>query len=202
VFELADDSRRKKLLFIGSILVAIMFISSAAAFGNFGSPPSSSTSTVSGPSYFMVGQANATVNGWSQNVQVTVNSSNSTYYSDVANVIIALQANGTIGNYASINNVTFSAYLVNMTAYAFQSRLDAMLGNSVATVKASTMVALPAQITMYYYSQPVPVLLQSGNYPVSIEPLQPRGALVPVKIQGTVTQTGNVIGPLTVIYEG
>jgi hypothetical protein len=198
---MTDNSRRKKLLFIGSILVAIMFISSAAAFGNFGSPPPSTTTTVTGPSYFMVGDANATVEGWSQNVQISTNRSDNASYSIVANVLASMQANGTVSNYLSVGNGTFSAYLVNVTAYALQSRLDVLLGNSIATVQSATTVMLPSQMTMYYYSQPIPVQVHSRNYTVSIEPLKPIGSIVPVTVQGTVTASGNIISQLNVIYK-
>ena len=187
-----DSTKRNRIImFVGSLIVAVMFVSSYLSFGNNGSPTSSTTTaSVSGVTVF--GNANAMVEGYQSSVAITVKQKNS---SDALNsTLSSLESNGLVISYNQVGLSAFSVYLApNYTAYDLQQRISNALPANAVQLTGTEAVKIPSDLKMYYYSTLVPVYTPITNFTIQSSTLLPIGANIPVNIQAFISASNDTV---------
>lgn len=186
-----DEKQKKTLYFIGTVVVAIAFVSSYASVGSFATT-TSTTTTITAPSktYFVSGIANGVVSGYSNAGTLKLNNLNLS--SETSNILAALERNGSISSYIGFND-SYQVFLGTMDAYSLQQYVNGQLNyTNATTMNASTYVTLPSSVTGALGGQSVPIKLQHTNYSVSIYPLLPLNATVTFKLNAIVSGNGTV----------
>jgi hypothetical protein len=144
-----NDKRKRVLFLIGSIIVALMFVSSYAAFGNNGSVQTTTTTTTIGYTIPVFGTANAVVIGYGSKftIYLSKNASSNLINSTLSN----LQLNGSISNYIGLQKV-FTIYAGNMSSYSLLGLLNKAMPQNSIIANVSENVTLPTSILMTYPS--------------------------------------------------
>lgn len=182
------EKRKKMMLLVGSIVIAVMFVTSYAAFGTNGTP-SSTTTTIKQNIYPVFGNANAVVTGYGSTM--TIFASNNSTATKAGNLLTKLESNGSISNYLTAGN-EFIIYASGITAYALQGTLyNSIPGNSI-TINATEKVRLPASMTLYYYGRPIPTYPSNLNFTISVPVLKQVGTNLTVNVHALVFQNGQV----------
>jgi len=189
-----NQKRKKQLLAIGSIFIAVIFLSSYASFGNNNMGQTTSTTTISNmQTYFVSAEAiNAIVSNYSRSLNITlINASqNSSAHDMISSMLGNLQSNGSVLNYF-YNLGKYTVYLGSgIDAYGVQSLLNNTVNNKNFRVKATTYVTLPSTLKLYYQGTAVNVFVGEKQYPVSIAPLKPINSTIKVTVQALVTANG------------
>ncbi len=189
------DSKTKKIVFfIGSLFVAVLFLSSYAAFSNNNVSQGSVTSTTKSPQTFLLtGSANALVAGYGDVASVNATSNITNHSASIiANEISSLQANGEIVSYSNAGS-NYRVELANITPYYLQQRLYNLTGlyNSI-DVGASTTLTLPSKLGLYYGNSLTPVTLQNLNYSLYMDNVKALNSTVNVNILALVEPNGTV----------
>ena len=72
---MVGEKRKKTIMFIGSMIVALMFVTSYLAFGNNNSGVSTTTytTTIKGSTLVVSGETNATIVNYTPNFRITLN---------------------------------------------------------------------------------------------------------------------------------
>ena len=180
-----QDSTKKKLMFIGSIVVAVMFLTSYAAISNnISNVSTTTTKQVALVPYPFFGSANATVTSYSSAANITV--PNATVSSEVYNALQALESSNKITDYINTTG-GYSIFLgTNFTPYQLQKSIANISG---AKVQSLTYVKLPEIIKMSYSNGPVvDVLAKNLTYPVQISPIPESNSIIPVRVDAIVNQ--------------
>lgn len=186
-----DQKTKKIVFFIGSVIVAIMFISSYAAFGNNGG--TTTTTTVGQQSaYFSTGTSNAVIVNYSYIANITLTNTSNSVKQGVMGVISGLEANGSIQNYVT-TGYGYQAILYGISAYDLMRRFDsnATLNKSVE-VGAVTYITLPSEVTLYYGNQPITVRPASRNYTVYMPRVEAVGSVVNVALSALIERNGSI----------
>ncbi|MCW6160318.1 MAG: hypothetical protein LVQ95_04500 [Candidatus Micrarchaeales archaeon] len=189
-----EEKKKKIVTFIGTLFVAIMFVGSYAAFNNNSGNSSTSTATTTvqgGATYFVSGNANAVVTGYSQLATVSLESNNTALSSLASNELAQLQNNGSISNYVAQGN-GFQIFTQNMNAYKLQQLLASKLGSANVSVNASTSFSLPRTLPLTYRNQIVDVKLTNTNFTAPASPLQDIGTNVTVVVHALVYANGGI----------
>ncbi len=191
-----DDKKKKAIMFWGTMLVAVMFISSYAAVGNNNvtSTRNTTTSTVNVRTYPAFGTANGVIVGYGQGATLMFNKSvNATTGNQIVSLLGSLEANGSINSYNPIANSNFSILLGTANAYGIQQLFRSKLswGNSISVNSTSTL-ELPSIVKLYVSTQAASVRLSQTNYTVYMYPLRPPGTIVNVSVKATITANGTV----------
>lgn len=187
------DSKKKKMIFlVGSIFVAIIFLSSYAAFSSNGTK-ATTTTTIKNPStYFSTGSANAVITNYSDIAYITLENSTNYSRNNVTKIIALLVSNGSAFNYVYTNN-SYEVVLGQMSPYQLKDLLEAnaTLKNNTQ-VGSTTYVALPKTILLYYGTQPITVNLKSRNYSIYMNNIGPVGDTVNVIVSALLERNGSV----------
>ncbi len=182
---------KNTILFLGSLVVAIMFITSYAASGN---NSNSSTTTTVAYNYSgavpMTGTANAIVANYTDSPTITISSSS--YNSSelaVTNYLNSLENNGAIITYSPSGN-QFSVLLnSSMSAYELQEGLYSRFGSN-ATVSGTVYIRLPKTVRMYEGTQGFTLNAPTSEYAVKISPLPSLGSNASVHILELISSKG------------
>jgi hypothetical protein len=185
-----DEKKKKLIYFLGTLFVAVAFISSYAAVGSFASTSTVTTTITASRTYFVSGSANGVVSGYSNGATLVL--SNSSFSAKAGNVLTALEDNGSISSFIDLSG-NYQVLLSTMNAYSLQQYMDKQLNSSNATsVNASTYIALPSKVELFLGSQAIPVTLTQTNYSVSIYPLLPLNTTVKFNLNAIVSGNGTV----------
>lgn len=188
------DTKTKKLIFfIGSLFVAIIFLSSYAAFGNNGNSSTTTSTIKQQQTFFSTGTSTATVINYSDVVNITLRSGVNKSAINMSGLLSQLQANGTIQNYI-YSNGNYQVILYGVSAYNLQQLLykDPVLNGNV-DVGAATYVTLPKTVMLYYGGQqPINVYLNNRNYSVYLNNVQQKGSVINVSISALLTANGSI----------
>ncbi len=186
-----EKERRKKLaLVLGSLFVAVIFLSSYASFGGGGS--TTTTTTTKPPTPFAAGEAVARVTGYGSRAYVTLadNASASTLNSTLSK----LEDNGSISNFLFVGG-GYQIVLSEIDAYSLQQLIrNTPEGGplALANVTATAYLMLPANGVLYVGGMPVNVKFAKRNYSISLTDLRPIGANLSVSISALVTANGSI----------
>lgn len=190
------NSKTKKLLiFLGTLFVAISFISGYASVNNNYNISSTSTTSVPAKADFASGVVNGIVSGYSNSATLRLNGStaNSNTANEVSGLLVELQDNGTINSYDNNGfNNSYQVFLSTINAYQFAELVNSKLSsNTITIVNASSTVTLPSKVTLSVNGQQVPnILLTLRNYSVNLSPLKAINSTVRVKINTLVWLNG------------
>ncbi len=195
---MGEEKRKREakntILFLGSLVVAIMFITSYAASGN--NSNSSSTTTVAynySGAVPMTGTANAIVANYTDSPIITISSSS--YNSSelaVTNYLNGLENNGTIITYSPSGN-QFSVLLNgSFSAYGLQENLYSRFGSN-ATVSGTVYIRLPKTVRMYDGTQGFTLNSPTSEYAVKISPMPRLGSNVSVHILALISPKGQFL---------
>lgn len=189
------EEKTKKMIFtIGSLFVAVIFVTSYAAFGNTSNGSSSTTSTVlSGNNILALGQANGIIENYSYVVNVT--SLNASQNARLNMTLLDMESNNTVISFFARNSTTYTAEISGIGAYQLYTYLTNTLNYSNVTLGATAFVRLPASINMQYGAssqQEAPVSLSPKNYTTYLPNVLPIGTRVPFKIQALITERGQI----------
>ncbi len=193
-----DDKRRKEIIFfMGSVLVAVIFLTSYVAFGGISTSTATTTQQANQSTFFAIGAANAIVVGYSDAAGITL--SDPAYSSEVSNSLNILSSNGILTNVVELNSTYSEVFFQNTSkynAYDLQQYIyNSIMSNTIAVVNATTLVSLPRSLVMSIAAQKFTISIPKSNYSLQVSPLVAEGTLIPVNIHALVTQGGT-------IYEG
>ncbi len=192
---MVSENKKKKIMFIGSMIVALMFISSYASFGN--NNISSSTTTIqksTGPEYYVSGEVNGTITGYSQNALLKVSNNSSSMQKSIVSTLSRMEANGSISNYVQVTD-GYDIVTGSMDAYLLQHYFFNSYGASNVSVSAKSTVKLPPTIVLYYLGRPINAVV-AGTYNLSISPLIANGSVVALNAHAIVNGTGAINGAI------
>ncbi|MCL4411712.1 hypothetical protein M1329_02160 [Candidatus Marsarchaeota archaeon] len=197
--------RRGYLMLIGTIIVAVMFVSSYLVSNNSqGSATTTKTTIPSNvKSYFATNDSvPATLRGYGSTLSLTI-ANNTTDINSVTGILSNLTSEGAI-SYTPRGN-TFSVLLFsNLTPYSLEQELSNAIGPaSIKNASAVAYVSLPAIVPMYIGGQPIRVAIgNSTQYPITLPRLEPEESFVLVGVQALVTTSGQVYNnSIRVIYK-
>lgn len=188
-----DKSKRKSIvMLIGSLFVAIIFLTSYAAFSNNVSTKTSTATTIkSTRTFFVSGNSTAIIKSYSNIAFVRlVNQTNST--SRVESVLSKLQSNGTVSNFVYTNQ-TYEVFLLATDPYSFKQILinQTQLTNSL-NVSSIAYVALPQNVTLFYNTVPVPITQTAKNYSILLSNLKGVNTSINITVSALVAPNGTV----------
>lgn len=191
------DQKKKQIIFLlGSIFVAVIFLSSYAAFSsNGGSSTVTSTlkSQVTVPTF---GNSNAVIVNYSTtNANVTIYNHFNSSKTNITKIFSQLQANGSIQSYSSTSNNVYQIVLSTLSPYQLQQIIynKTGLSNSSINVSSVTYVKLPSNVTLYTSTNiPVVVFPPKTNYSVYLKNVKKIGARINVSISALLTRNGSI----------
>ncbi len=190
-----DQNKKKIFLFLGSLFVAVIFLSSYASFGN-GVAPSTSTTTVNVvqtiPAF---GSSVANIIGYGPEAYVTF-STNTAATGQIATIFSKLESNGSIYSALPTSNSSYDVQVATINAYSLQELLRSTLSNSVAVNVSSSYIdlSLPSNVLLYYGGYPITAHLKNQNYTISnVTILKAPGTLVNVSISALVIPTNGTV---------
>ncbi len=176
---------RKQLLFlVGAVIVAVMFVSSYAAFGSGGGVSSASTS-IKQSTYVVFGSANAVVTGYMNSITLIVKQGNVT--GTINQTLSGLEANSSINDYILASG-TFVIYASKSNPYQLQQLFLSKLPPNSIAVNATERIAIPNVIALG--PQPLSVYTNMTNFTLSVARLQPLGGNLTVSVQALVFEKG------------
>ncbi|MGC8669929.1 MAG: hypothetical protein ACP5TL_02130 [Candidatus Micrarchaeia archaeon] len=197
-----DKEKRNKIIFLmGSILVALMFISSYGAFGNNNSMQSTTTipqKSSNVKTYYVTNNyVNATIYNYSG---ISLTFSRNTSNHTISDLMNALTTNGLISDYVLYGS-TYELMLSNSSAIRIQNYL--LSENISANVSATAMIRIPSKVTMFYYNQSINCTTNHNTFYVSLNKIMPLGSKIPVHLTALVLGNGAVYGDnITCTYKG
>ena len=182
------ERKRKLALFAGAIVVAIMFLTSYAAFGSNGTAQSTTTS-IKQSTYPVFGNANAVVIGYGSSVSVTLIDINAS--GALNSTLSKLEANSTITNF--IPTATgFIVYAPGSAPYTVQEAFGSALPHNAIALNGTESIRIPSSLVLYYYGTETNVHTNTTNFTIPVQELKPTGSNVSVSIRALVLPDGNV----------
>jgi hypothetical protein len=194
------EKRRKTILFIGTLAVAIMFISSYVSFGN-GSASTSTSTVVQSQGYPVIGYVNSIILGYTNFSIVKLSGPAVNYSGAVSGVLSGMQANGSINNYVPLGN-QFNVYTVRINPNGMQSVIYNALessstpppANALAGINVSSTakVSLPQYITLYFHNQPISIAAPGSNATLGLTDPPPLNSALRLKVFAVVSANGTI----------
>ncbi len=185
-----DRSKRNKIImFLGSVVVAVMFITSYAAFGNNGG--TTVTTTVKPTkTYYVSGSTNALVTGYGSEATLVLKNNSQSNYINLT--LSKLESSNYIYNYNKFGN----SYLVELSSNFSSYNLQIYLSNSIYSnsiqLNATENVKIPDVLDLYNYGSLVHIYTTNTNFSISKYVLVPINSIIPVNVQAIVTANGTV----------
>jgi hypothetical protein len=185
-----DEKKRRLVFLFGGILVAIIFLSSYAAFSNNGSPTTVTTTAKSQSTVFVTGYTNAIITNYSDVAYVSFTNNSNSVKNIVANSLSNLQANGTVVD-SILTNDSYQVVLSGISPYDLQQLLYKQTNSAnYITVSSTADVKLPQTITFTYSNVPINLHLTTTNYSVYLSNVKTIGSTINVTIS-TLLYTNN-----------
>jgi len=193
---------KNTIIFLGSVLVAIMFITSYAASGNNSS--NSSTTTVAynySSAVPMIGTANAIVVNYTDSPVISIKGSYNTTSLGLTKYLNGLVNNGSAITYTPNGNQFDVLLNGSFNSYDLQKAIKARFGNN-ATVSSKVYIKLPSTVKLYSGTTGYTLKAPTGEYSVNVSPLPAIGSNVSVKILALISSNGQFVPNQTRITLG
>lgn len=185
------EKLKRTILFLGALFVAIIFVTSYAAF-NDNSPVTKSTTTTSQGRVIPVFAAtNAVIENYSYFADIGVSANE---VAAVNSSLNALVSNGSVSSYY-YSNSSYRVILSTINPYALSLRLRNSTTGTNIIVGALAYVKLPPTINVYYgasSSYSVPISLLQPNYTVYVSNVVPINSIIRVNLITQINQSGDV----------
>lgn len=172
IIKVVGLEKKKIVELIGSIFVAVIFLSSYAAFGGLSGGTNSTTTTISQQTFYAVAHGNANITSYGPVLNVNISCSNITNVSDKLNgALTALERNGSVSNFYAqqasqvlVQNGSMSTYRVfqllaesigsgtNCTEFDSPSaniRLQQRMNFNVPQQRSSIIILVPDNLQKY-----------------------------------------------------
>jgi len=199
--------RKKMIEFIGALFVAVIFLTSYAAFSSNSAVNTTSASTTV-VTYYLVGYTNAAITGYNNTLFVNV-SCNGTLQNQTFNKINAvatqLENNGSVLTYSSSGN-SFRIGPQNMNSKDIYDYMYAKLGsNSTNCTLFSTnaTVELPGLIQMHVQGQSIAVKIpySVAIRQINLELNRSMSSTLPLRVAVLITANGTAYGNTSISRE-
>jgi hypothetical protein len=180
-----SEKRKKMVLFVGSLLVAVMFLTSYLAFGNNTTQQTTTptTTVLNVQTTFVSGIVNATVFNYSQHFTLKLAGSNTSSVS-LNSMLSNMEANGSIESY-NVYNTSLSIYPGRLNVFEVYDAIASRLAYAPA-INATAFIILPSTMTLYYGSYAYTVLSGNSSYAIPVSHLVPIGNALRVKVNALV----------------
>ena len=179
---------KKLVMLIGTLFVALIFLSSYMSSSN----NSGSTTSIKSPStYLAIGRASATITGYGSNVNVTLYNESNITLNSVSKYLSGLEANGSISNYFSVKN-GYMVALSGIDAYALQQNIRNLTANETPGIKTTAYILLPTNATLFVNSYRVTIALSKRNYSIGLTGIRPIGSHLNISVFALITANGSV----------
>ena len=200
-------NRKKTIEFLGALFVAVIFLTSYAAFSSNSPANTTSTSSVVA-TYYAVGSANGTIAGYNSTLYVNV-SCRGALGNQTINRINAiatdLENNGSVLTYSSSGN-SFQIGPQSMNSKSIYSHIYSSISpNSTSCTGFSTIatVDLPSYIEMNVQGQSIKVAVPGrlSSQQISMQLNQSMPSAIPLRIAALITQNGTIYGSPSISRE-
>jgi hypothetical protein len=187
------SKRKRVLLFLGSLLVAVMFLTGAAGLGSGNSGPSSGSATGTHQlhitnTFLASGILNATVYGYGSSIKIALQ--NDTYANKTAALLSSLESNGSIATFTQVSGA-FDVYSGKYNTYQIYVDLLKEFGNSSFSFSAPEYIELPAHATLGVQNSTVVANTSlARNYELYSSPVAPNST-VQVRVLALVGRLNN-----------
>ena len=200
-----NSKSKKTLMFLFSIFVGVVFITSLATLG-LSSPnqqtPANNT-VVKQPSVATIvasGEVNATIVGYSKIFDISLDNASSQSGTEVSNGLETLSASGAVSNFAPTGS-GFIVYSGNRSADYIVAYLYNTTGsNSTFVVNATAKVGLPYNVTLYNQRNAFNVVMNNGTESVKMDSVPPIGSKMKVDVLASIFQSSSGIFNTYQIY--
>lgn len=191
-----DQKKKNLILFIGAIFIALIFLSSYAAFSNNNTSNASTSSTVKpAETHYATGNTNAVITNYSDIVNVTLSNNSNATTTALQNILSKLESNGSISNYIYANN-NYEVVLLGMDAstlkQSISNQANSTIPNNTIHIGSTATVMLPAGLVLYYSGSPENVYLTSRNYSVYLNNIKSIGTSINVSVSALLERNGSI----------
>jgi hypothetical protein len=189
-----DNQKMKRaVFFIGALFVAIIFITSYAAFSsnNSGGTQSTTTTVSNARTLLVSGIANAVVSNYTYIALVGPVPANQ--IKAVNNTLNNLQFSGAISNILP-SNASYRVILSTINPYQLYLSLSNATSGANVMVASQAEVTLPNTIEAYYYGSSlfIPVHLPQRVYPLYLANVLALNSTLSVRVSILITSNGSV----------
>ena len=187
-----DQKKKRILLFLGSLFVAVIFLSSYASFGSSMSHSTTTTTVGAVRTYPAFGSSSANIIGYGPAAFVRLNSSTMATTDQITKLLSKMETNGSINSYIG-SNQSYEVYVASIDAYSLQNILQSALNNSVGmNVSSDANLLLPSNITLHSNGYSFTAHLSNRNYSMNMTTLKAIGTPLNVSVSALVTANGTV----------
>lgn len=180
---------KKTFLFIGSLIVAIMFITAYAGNSNNNTTTTTTVAYNYSGSVPMIGYANAIVVNYTSSPTINVIGNYNNTSLGVTNYLNSMVATGNVLTY-SPNGNQFSVLLNgSFNAYELQNAISSRFGNNTS-ISSNVYVKLPKTVKLLDGTQKYTLAAPGGEYSIKVTPLPILGSNVSVKILALISAQG------------
>lgn len=190
-------------MIIFAIMVGLFFISGYISTQNLGAPPQASTSSQSSPPtvYYGVANANATIIGYNNTLNISIQCSNSSkdiaVNTQLSKILTKLETNNSVYNFysASVNQtLVLSGTMNTMAIFNYLGSGINQSYRSCVSYTAPTDILLPLSLNFRISNKTYPIrLLQSQAHSQIISTVSANGSkTVPVRVSALITVNGTV----------
>lgn len=197
---------RKKLAeLLGSIFVALIFLTSYAAFGNEQVKTNTTTTTVPAQTFYASAHGFANITSYAPYLNINISCSNvSNVSSELNNALMPFYKNGSVSNFYLQQASSMLVQTGNMSSNSIYSLLIKEIDGSAACTSfySSANLKLPSRMSFYVPTQKSNVIIlinasQQGAS-VPIELTQNMSNSINVSVSALLTATGSIYGNLSV----
>lgn len=188
-----SDKRKRAIMFIGTMIVAIMFVTSYLAFGNNSgsSTTSTATTTIRTSTIVVSGETNATITNYTPNFLIGLSNASAANFNALNSTLSHMLSNGSITNMQPQGNNSFAIYSGSLDTYELYGILSAQpVGNYLAW-NATADISLPKYIILYYGPNRLNVSVGSFVSQTHVSSIKPLGSKVQVNVLAQVYAVNN-----------
>lgn len=199
--------KKRMVELVGALFIAIIFLTSYAAFSSSGTRPSANnTAPAQAQTYYATGRTQANITSYGQVLSVNVSCSNATaVMSSLNRLLTAMEGNGSVSNFYSPMQGRILVQLGNYTAYKVYSLLSAGIGSGAACTSFTSQasVLLPARMSFMIplakssYTVMIPGSQRSVTLPITLS--NSTGKAINVSVAALITTNGTIYGSMSVI---
>jgi hypothetical protein len=196
------DKRKRMVMFIGTMIVAIMFVTSYLAFGNnsSGTSTSSATTTIRSSTLVVSGEANATITNYTPNFRITLSNYSTANIGALNSTLSKLMSNGSISNMLPEGNGSFAIYSGLLDTYDIYKTISTQpIGNYIAW-NATAVISLPQYLTLYYGSHAINVSVGSFVSQTGVSSISLLGSKIKVNVLAQVYLSSNTFPEAYTVY--
>lgn len=202
---MVDKRKNKKILFLGSLFVAFIFLSGIASLNNNNGlvPQANTTTTIRRISSVPVsGYANVVVLGYPNTALLRLQHQNGSVVAWLNSTLSSLENNGLVSDYYLSAPGEYQVLFSNQSRfgpYSLQQNITGRFGmeNAPITVNANSFVLLPPTMQLYVGSQEVTVYTKVLNRSMQIYPLQMPGSSLRTMVFALVAETNGTVLNIT-----